>query len=439
MALTSRPRPRAVILGIEEEDFFCEVIHATCPTVVFAEKYSDIRLTDFDVAIARGPNLGDSFPGGPNVLWFSDEGAVLVGSDNPVNRSTWTAWWDGDKAAEFERGQWPLVDVIGDLVDTLSPGQTNYMILGTQNMLTRKLVEQGSLLREKGAQRGALAAVVRQQGLVSGEMWILPGRAYTRAGDWLRAAFRQWRGVDPEAFPVVDWAALPEWMDASQRAAFTLLADHDAQTAVTLHQLAKQRELITQDLDAATAGSRQGLLRLLTAQGEELVAAVISALESMGFVATNSDETRSSAEKLEDILVADGDWVAVAEVKGYSKRNARSNDLYQVQKAVTAYVLREGTRPGASWYVVNQSFETPPPLRSPALQSNPDAIKMFANDAGLVVDTRDLFRLTVAVQENTVTKERARDLLKSSTGVLAFPATSEPTAEESLDPQRGND
>jgi hypothetical protein len=91
----------------------------------------------------------------------------------------------------------------------------------------------------------------------------------------------------------------------------------------------------------------------------------------------------------------------------------------QVAKAVETFILREGRAPDARWYVVNQSYLTPPSQRQPPLRGSPD-VESFAVMGGLVIDTRDLFRLREAVRARELTAEAARESLRSTKGVYSY-------------------
>ena len=163
--------------------------------------------------------------------------------------------------------------------------------------------------------------------------------------------------------------------------------------------------------------------RLLTTNGGPLAAEVGNALAEFGFGVVDADGLPAHASaKQEDLRVSDGSWACVAEVKGYPRRNAKANDLMQVDRAVRRFRDNQGRWPDAKWYVVNQSFETPPPERQRPLRGSPE-VSGFAEDGGLIIDTRDLFRLREAVRAGALTKGAARELLKNATDVFQYPHT----------------
>lgn len=129
-----------------------------------------------------------------------------------------------------------------------------------------------------------------------------------------------------------------------------------------------------------------------------------------------------AGQKREDLLVQDASWVSVTEVKGYEKGNAKQNDLLQLGSAVESYLLRTSRAPDARWYVVNQNFRTPAGLRQQPLAGAGDTVAKFTAQNGLVIDTRDLFRLTRAVASGEVDAAEARRQLRDARGVFDYPA-----------------
>jgi hypothetical protein len=101
------------------------------------------------------------------------------------------------------------------------------------------------------------------------------------------------------------------------------------------------------------AEADSGLRRLLTAQGDDLVAAVAQSFESLGFKVRDMDEEWPKGDKREDLRVQDparGRWEAVIEVRGYTK-GAQQGDLLRISRFVTRYLKDEQrlpTRPGTS-------------------------------------------------------------------------------------------
>lgn len=149
------------------------------------------------------------------------------------------------------------------------------------------------------------------------------------------------------------------------------------------------------------------------------MAAVVAALENLGFSVVDADELpEHKGKKREDLRIGDGDWVALAEVKGMAGA-ARSNALIQVTNAAAHFASTQGHRPSALWYVVNAYLNDDPAQRPTVLAGRDDDIAMFGDaHHGLVIDTRELFALRQAVMLGTLSPAQARAQLKESTGLF---------------------
>lgn len=110
----------------------------------------------------------------------------------------------------------------------------------------------------------------------------------------------------------------------------------------------------------------------------------------------------------------------LVEVKGYEKRNAKTADLMQLAGFVSHY-QEDNPAPSAQWYIINQSYGTSPSRRLEPFTSDPDTVQQFANNNGLVIDTRELFRLTTRVHQGALTRDQARELLREARGVFTLP------------------
>jgi hypothetical protein len=191
-----------------------------------------------------------------------------------------------------------------------------------------------------------------------------------------------------------------------------------------LRQLAEREATLRTDLREATSAADHYERALLTTQSAELVRAVHRTLEELGFGVIDADTTAEPDDHLEDLRITDPDapgWVALAEVKGYTK-GAKTEALTQFLRFNARYVEQNGTLPSASWYIVNQFLARDPSTRQPALHGKDGDVAAFAAASGLVIDTVALFKLLWQVQNHSITAERARKHLRTSTGRLALSA-----------------
>lgn len=117
----------------------------------------------------------------------------------------------------------------------------------------------------------------------------------------------------------------------------------------------------------------------------------------------------------------DADRTFIAEVRGY-KDGAKTSDLGRLARFSDLYRLETGDLPSGRWYVVNQFMGDDPGTRPMPLVGTPDDVAVFGELGGLVIDTRDLLRLWLAVEDNLVTASEARGMLNGATGVFQYPA-----------------
>lgn len=285
-----------------------------------------------------------------------------------------------------------------------------------------------ALLREENG--ASVAAIVNREGASAGRCgsWTYLPAWTTERPDWLKLSLEYWRDQHPERFPhpAADWALEPDWMTAPERTAQEALDELEAAQQKLVADYEARRIELQESRDRARADADRGERRLLTVSGEALAAEAAAALSDLGFGVTDADGlAEHAAAKKEDLRVTDGAWTALAEVKGNAKRYAQTSVFLQIGSAVETYVQRNGTVPDARWYVVNQAHATPPSARARPFPDGPSDLRMFASRGGLVIDTRDLFRLRETVRAGDLTAIEARRLLKGATGVFEYPAPSD--------------
>ena len=102
---------------------------------------------------------------------------------------------------------------------------------------------------------------------------------------------------------------------------------------------------------------------LLTGIGRPLVAIVHKILESFGFEVIDVDEGLGEDQpKKEDLRVSESGWLALCEVKGYSK-GGKLKDLWDLNRFSALYAVETGQLRAAMWFVVNQFRATDPSSR----------------------------------------------------------------------------
>ena len=238
---------------------------------------------------------------------------------------------------------------------------------------------------------------------------------------WFEACLRRWHTLAPHKFPRRDWHEDLDWSTAyEQETRLQIRALRSAQEAAW-----KNHEELILDAEArlasASAEGAKGLRRLLTATGDDLVDAVLKALEQIGFEVVDRDEEqqRSGDELLEDLTVSppeDPAWVALVQVRG-KKRRASSNEMSTgFLRPTERYSAKHSKPPDAKWFVVNSERERDPAERVIPLHTSEADVASFGKSGGLLIWTVDLFRLVRAVENGAVQASDARSSLMSSVG-----------------------
>ncbi len=112
------------------------------------------------------------------------------------------------------------------------------------------------------------------------------------------------------------------------------------------------------------------------------------------------------------------DLLVIAEVKGYARGGAKASDLIQVSQHAMRFTQREGRAPDRAWYIVNQFASMDPDTRQKALAGASEDVEVFAQGGGLIVDSRDLFRLLQMVTVGSVEPADAREQLLAQRGIF---------------------
>ncbi|MFD7883944.1 hypothetical protein ACFV3N_16070 [Streptomyces bauhiniae] len=251
------------------------------------------------------------------------------------------------------------------------------------------------------------------------ERWWFP--AYSPdLSSWRSAIYSRWNSILPDAFPdeAEDWARSPEWMTAREEVSFRALVEHQKETEIIYTSRKSEEQELQNQLQAVHSEIDSTTRLLLTAQGKPLASSVISALMKFGFTVIDSDDDKENgAYLLEDLKVIYGEWVSLVEVRGYAK-GAKTSDFQRIERAVRHYEREHSRVPNGRWYVVNHNIKAPPSSRPTVLAGATDDIEVFAEEHGLVVDTRDLFKLLKRVEDGSLSPDSVRAHLMGSTGVL---------------------
>ena len=411
-------------MGIEQDSDLRSALDRVGGTVSYVGSLMQLRQDDYHFVVCESGSLGAvSVAPHINVLEFLVKRARTPMSPNAWRLPDYTLPTfpllikGGDRAERFEVGEGAssrgLQNLVNDTIIARVPlgGEYDVVVVGES--------QSGHIEPLAREVNGKALGVIRSTWNRASEWWVLP-YVTTNRGAWLAAAFASWKSKRPEDFPPDGFGTLERWMTHAELEATAALAAHEAETAAYL--AVRQSELDELEVAASeAAGAAEVAERmLLQAQGDELVAAVSDCLEALGFAVHDSDADAAlnKAAKREDLQVrteVDAEWLALAEVKGYTNRNAKTNDIAQLARAVGFFESRTGTVPKAQWYIVNAQFALPPDERPAPLASSPEDVEAFAEDGGLVIDTRELFKLLRLVQGGAVSKREAQAELVEAT------------------------
>lgn len=236
---------------------------------------------------------------------------------------------------------------------------------------------------------------------------------------WLVWYLRSLHKFDPETFPGdPDWTLAPEWATAETLRLHDELTEVHEERLKLLARLENEERAAVSRLEDARAADKVGYQRLLTADGDELESAVEDVLAEFGFTVQNMDghHDRVTKAKLEDLRVSDAEdpeWVALVEIKGYTK-GARTNDVNQILgRPMRAYILETGREPSSVWHVVNPERTVDPSTRNDAIPNDLD-LEALTDAGGALIETRQLFLALLDVQSGKADAAAIRLSLKNA-------------------------
>lgn len=241
---------------------------------------------------------------------------------------------------------------------------------------------------------------------------------------WLDALLLEWAELDREAFKgVIPWREQRRWLTAAELALTEALDAVREERARETARLLAEEDRIELELAAARANADRTERLLLTAQGDELVAAVARAFAAIGFDVQDMDAAKGAGEaRLEDLrlrLRGRNGWEAIVEVKGHEKRGLRLADLNQARRPRDRYRDENDRWPDLVMVVHNGSAASAPDLRPrPFETSAADARSLEQEGYWLVVPTTDLYRL---LRDAPARGQAAVELLADTRGVFSYP------------------
>ena len=398
------PRPRVLFESVPAELF--DALAAFAPTVGrFGEDIEQIHESDWDLVVSF-----DSDPETPStvhVLSFGGIGFTEVATGTRLiapARETELHARSVHKGDDCPAAFAGLVE--RTIVATAPPPPRQTFALFPQKWF--------EAIATVGDERAPYAGLI---GVGNQHVLALPDHT-TEHALWLSAFLEYLRMKDPVRFPALPaWQQGEEWATPEMKSYLASLDEIASERTETLARLEAKELAARSALGESTATARNGVHRLLTSDGNELVEAVLGLFKEFGFDVADRDEHHiaHTGAKLEDLMVtepSDG-WVCLVEVKGYTK-GAKVNEVPKIAgRPSVAFAAEHGRPPESVWHIVNPWRTTDPSTRPPAIPNDND-LASLTEACGCLIDTRDLFRAWRDIQEGTVTADLVRRSLRGA-------------------------
>ena len=228
----------------------------------------------------------------------------------------------------------------------------------------------------------------------------------------------EWAKLDKESFPNFgNWKTSLDWMTSEENKIKSNITKIEKMKNEKIAEFDNKIVELNKELVIKSSEVDKFERRLITSQSKELVEAVIKAFEEIGFIVKDIDDSlEKGKQKREDIqlsITKDNIWVALVEVRGYSKSSGRTSDLQRIRRFSTLYNEEIGEYPQKLIYVVNGQLDISPNYRESPLKSAKDDVSVFAEDNGLVIWAVDLYK---AIYVNRLDKVKLNESIIKDVG-----------------------
>ncbi|WP_147447099.1 hypothetical protein [Corallococcus sp. CA054B] len=423
-----KPRPRALLLGLtNEENQTAAKLLPTCRTINALE---EVEQHEWDLLITRHEFFAKSH------LFIISIGCTDLGYvQHPINETAAIHTGTFGVTTHSRSTEFIIPDHLPRELSlliqrNLLPGlqsETQHKVIGTRlsfNGRPLKGVPLDELLFTpfiSSTKNEALAGKFTRQG-VEAEVWCLPPTKLDLSA-WISVALKEWHKSNPRRFPTTPgWEHDEQWMNSQEKLLHEQIETISREREVALRNFATEEQILRTQLNEERQKADAGERRLLTAQDEELVAAVKDAFAEFGFDTQNMDEVFPSNDRREDLRISlpgTPKWIAICEVKGYFK-GAKISDLLKISRFQKRFIMETGAPPNQSLYIVNHYLQDPPSTRGAPLSNNAEEIKAFAEDDGVVISTADIYQLLTEFRSNQITKEQIRSMIQQARGVFSL-------------------
>lgn len=418
-----QPRPRVLFESIPVA--LLEELRELVPTCKVVERDEAVHETEYDLLVTFSENAGRR----DDRLHVLSFGAKV--SDRVATAATYVALRRSfpTHAQELTIPQSASTALANLLVSSVVPhikeGPKSTWHLGTTNPYSHGWVTDDlngvcEPLLHVGAENHVYAFQRRRGRDGSGGVSLTLPPETTGHSRWLRTFLEIVAEVDPASVPPsIAWKSSDTWATPRLRKVVVAVSVLSGERERTLAHFQSREDALDVDMASALTEAENGAQRLLTADGDELTAAVMQAFEELGFHVQDMDgyhDARTGA-KLEDLRVSDPttpEWHCLAEVKGY-QRGAKVNDVAQiVGRPAVAFTKETGEEPSAVWHIVNPWRHTDPSTRPIAIPNDAIDLRPLTDAEGALIDTRDLYRAWRDVQDNKVGADSVRKSLRSA-------------------------
>ena len=431
----SVPRPYVLVVGDEDQR---TSVSGVFPTERGVSDPNGLHLSDFDAVVSfEELNLR-------GLIILFGLGSFDVKVDTRVR-------WRGIRPHHRASGEWLEVESASSSSDndretadlvrrTIKPGAADALKRGALDGYASDFAFTQVLLRSSdGTVIAGRIHDTASGGARGTDAWILPAFT-TSKREWVRHIWSIWHADRRlKVGPPTGFEDLA-WMTHHEQLAQTELSKVRDERQQAIARFDQRDAEAHQQLEEAQQEASAGLRRLLTEQGEPLEEAARQALEQLGFAEVVSMDEQQTGMKREDLQIRHQDlatgeaWMCLVEVKG-TAGGAQSGWLGQSNHQVEVYARRINEWPDARWVIANTERGKDPGARSDLFTNNNALdVETYGEAGGLVVPTRDLFRLVRDVQAGAVSPEEARRTLMSATGVWAYAGP-----EEAAEPPRATD
>jgi hypothetical protein len=401
-----RPRPRVALLGAFEADDM-EHFGNMFPTLWQADDISslenlvDVREIDL-LVIASGITSDRDWSNQTHVICFSVDIDTLPG---PIS-SSYCYITDTAETEEFlfpdatlpisrrreadysyltsVRG-WPRI-------------QLRFRSMFSANKEpTKSIFNNGAIICERHTNSPLAIAFLRENTNL-GVAW-LPNVDRNQSA-WVYALVTQWAQSNKDAFPSFgEWTSSSEWMVPEETRILSQIQILEEKKRETAIKIDKRIGKLTTKLALAKSKADNGLRRLITRQGEELVDEVAKALSNIGFSVTKVDPIIGErGPKREDLRLRHLDksgkeWNAIVEVRGYAHSGGKTSDLSRLtNRFADLYKKETGQAPNKYIYIVNSQIELLPLQRQGPLAPATEDLEVFGDSNGVLIWSIDLFQ-----------------------------------------------